>query len=113
MRWSPLTLIAMILFVVGCSSPFRHNFDTSELDRCIRLIESRQIRRGMTTGELKVLFPEPDSLGFRGEKKAIAFLSRPRDVGGPPIQLPPQWEIVFSFNDGRLSDYCISMGGEK
>jgi hypothetical protein len=113
MRWTPLTLIATILLLAGCASPFRRNFDTSELDRCIRLIESRQIRRGMTADELKALFPQPDFLGFSGEDEAFAFLSSPRRVSDLPIQLPPQWSIIFEFKDGRLSDYSISMRGDK
>jgi hypothetical protein len=67
----------------------------------------------MTTEELKALFPEPDSLNFRGEEEAIALLSRPRRVSGPPAQLPPPWVIIFSFKDGRVSDYSISMGVGK
>ena len=92
----------------GSSSFSRYN-DTSELDRCISLIESNQIRRGMTTGELKELFPAPDALFFRREEEATALLSRPRHVSARIFQWSPQWQIIFSFKDGHLSDYRIAI----
>ena len=108
MRRTFLTWVVLTLLISGCASAHhRGNLDTTELDRCIVLIQSRAIRRGMTASELQALFPDTDSL-FMGEERASAL-----HTAEPGAQWGPQWEIDFALKDGLVTDYSISMRGDK
>jgi hypothetical protein len=116
MKRSCLAMFLIALIAVGCRSAVRHKgneayYDTSQLYRCIDLIESRQIRRGMSTNDLKTVFQE--SLGFRGEEEAFALLSEPRHHYEKPVQSGPLWIIIFTIKNGLVVDYSITLGGDK
>ena len=104
-------LVTAAIFAPGCVGRQRHlgsYLDTMELHRCLALVESGTLKRGMRTNELKVLFPKPDALCFRGGNNATATLSQTRNnpVG---YQSGPQWEITIALKDGRVADYSIAM----